>query len=81
MLALADLIEADRAPALQVGTDDRADAGDRRTALGGRQPELDLLADLQRARSCQQHAAAADVDRVGLHRAPLATDDNQHRAG
>ncbi len=71
MVALADLVEADRAPALVVGAHDRAHTCDRRAPLGGGQPELDLLADLQRARSREQDPAAAEVHRVGLDRALL----------
>src|SRR5580700_7326288 len=50
VVALADLIEAERAAALGVGAHDGADAHDRRAALDGGEAELDLLADLQRAR-------------------------------
>src|ERR1700735_4429870 len=81
VLALGDLVEADRPAALEVGAHDRADARDRRAALGGRQPELDLLADLQRARPRKQHPAAAEVHGVGLDRAPLTPGDDQHRPG
>jgi hypothetical protein len=81
VVALADLVEADRAPALAVGAHDGAGACDRRAALGGREAELDLLADLQRARTGEQHPAAAEIDREGLDRATAAGSGDRHRAG
>src|ERR1700689_2308005 len=64
VVALADVVEADRPVAARVGAHDRAAAHDRRAAGGSRETELHPLADLQRVGAGKEHPPAAEVHGV-----------------
>ncbi len=81
MVARADLVEADCAAALAVGAHDGPHTHDRGALLGGGEPELDLLADLQGAGSREQDPPAAEIDGVGLNGVAVAPGDHHHGPG
>src|ERR1019366_233064 len=61
---VADLLEGHAQAPARVGPDDSALARDRQHSGSDRDLEAHLVADLQRALSGEQKAAAAEVDRV-----------------